>query len=319
MRHVHSIVLAACAVVFAMAVPVAASANPLGSARNAPEQLPVITTFSQGDFPESLAVDAHGNLYTSLGFIGEVVKVTPGGQQQPLASLDVGDGLITGLAFDSAGNLYVADATFQAAPTPPGIFRIGAHGVAVRVATLPASSFPNGLAFHDGRLYVSDSSLGAIWQLTPGGQATIWVQDPLLAPQNNIGANGVAFWHDSLYVSVADSGTIVRVPLGADGRPGAPVVVARAGLLKTADGIAFDVRGNLYITVNDDRLMRLAPNGVLTELAAKKNGLAYPTMPAFGVTPGTRTTLYISNGALNGGTPDIVFLNAGVCGLPLPR
>jgi sugar lactone lactonase YvrE len=108
------------------------------------------------------------------------------------------------------------------------------------------------------------------------------------------------------------------VPFCAGGRPGAPVVIARANLLKTADGIAFDVKGNLYITVNVDRLVRLAPGGGLTVLAAKKNGLAFPDMPAFGTTPTTRTTLYFTNGGFHRGTPDIVAFDADVRGLPLP-
>lgn len=184
MRFVRFISLIAFSVAFALAVPVAVPAGPMASARAASAQLPVITTFHPGDFPESLAVDRHGNLYTSLGLIGEVVKVTPGGHQKPLAHLDIGDGLITGLAFDSAGNLYVADATFQASPTPPGIFRISARGAVTRVATLPADSFPNGLAFRDGRLYISDSSLGAIWQLMPGRKAAIW-----LTPERSSGCH----------------------------------------------------------------------------------------------------------------------------------
>ena len=318
MRYIRLVLLLALSAAFTTA-----SAGVLGgslpSAQAAVAQLPVITTFSPGDFPESLAVDGQGNLYASLGFIGEVVKVTPGGQQHPLAHLDVGGagGLITGLAFNAAGTLYVADATFQASP-PPGVFRIGADGTVSRVATLPADSFPNGLAFRDGDLYVSDSSLGAIWRLSPAGKLTSWLASPLLAPKTSIGANGLAFWHGSLYVSVADSGTIVRVPLGAGGQPGTPVVIAQSSLLRTADGIAFDVHGNLYIAVNDNRLVQLAPSGALTQLAAKNNGLAYPTMPAFGTTPATRTTLYVTNGALSNGTPDIVALDAGVSGQPLP-
>ncbi len=318
MRHIGFRFLTAFPAVLALAVSVAVSAGPVVSARAAPAELPVITTFTPGDFPESLAIDGQGNLYASLGFIGEVVKVTPDGQQQKLASLPVGAGLLTGLAFDADGNLYVADATFEASPTPPGVFRIGAGGAVTRVATLPADSFPNGLAFHDGYLYISDSSRGAIWRLPRRGDAAIWLQDPLLAPKTSIGANGLAFWRGSLYVAVADSGTIVRVPLTSGGSAGTPMVVAQAPLLRTADGIAFDVQGNLYVTVNDNRLVRLAPDGGLTQLAAKNDGLVYPTMPVFGATPATRTTLYITNGALLNGTPDIVAFDAGVRGLPLP-
>jgi len=249
-----------------------------------------------------------------------VVKVTPGGQQHLVASFDVGAGFLTGLAFDPSGNLYVADATFEASPTPPGVFRISAGGTVTRVATLPTFSFPNGLAFHDGDLYISDSSLGVIWRLPPGGKAAIWLKDPLLAPKTTrgIGVNDEAFRRDSLYVSVSDSGMIARVPLTTGGNAGVPVVVAQSPMLRTDDGIAFDIKGNLYITVNVNRLVRLAPDGGLTQLAAKNNGLAFPDGPAFGTTPTTRTTLYITNGAFHGGTPDIVAFDAGVRGLPLP-
>ena len=199
----------------ALAVSVAVSAGPVVSARAAPAKLPVITTFTRNHFPESLAIDGQGNLYASLDYIGQVVKVTPGGQQHLVASFDVGAGFLTGLAFDPSGNLYVADATFEASPTPPGVFRISAGGTVTRVATLPTFSFPNGLAFHDGDLYISDSSLGVIWRLPPGGKAAIWLKDPLLAPKTTrgIGVNDEAFRRDSLYVSVSDSGMIVRVPL----------------------------------------------------------------------------------------------------------
>jgi sugar lactone lactonase YvrE len=308
--------LTAFSAVFAIAAPVAASS----SAQAAPATLPVVTTFAPGDFPESLAVDGHGDLYASLGFLGDVVQMSPGGQQQTLAHLDVGGGLLTGLAFGPDGALYVADATFQASPTPPGVFRIGASGEVTRVATLPAASFPNGLAFHDGNLYISDSILGAIWRLAPGEDAAIWLQHPLLAPthKTGIGANGLAFRHGSLYVAVADTGSIIQVPLRTSGKAGTPQITAQANLLRTADGIAFDAHSNLYITVNNNRLVQLAPDGALTELAAKNNGLAYPTMPAFGTTPGTRATLYITNGALDNGTPNIVTFDAAVPGQPLP-
>jgi sugar lactone lactonase YvrE len=174
--------------------------------------------------------------------------------------------------------------------------------------------------FHGGKLYISDSSLGTIWRLAPGHHVTSWLRHPLLAPAGNtgIGANGLAFWHHSLYVAVADSGWIVQVPLHPGGEAGTPRVVAQADRLRTADGIAFDVHGNLYITVNNNRLMRLAPGGALTRLATKDNGLLYPTMPTFGTTPATRTTLYITNGAFYKGTPNIVAFHAGARGLPLP-
>ena len=57
-----------------------AAAGPAVSARAASAKLPVITTFTPNHWPESLAIDGQGNMYASLDYIGQVVKVTPGGQ-----------------------------------------------------------------------------------------------------------------------------------------------------------------------------------------------------------------------------------------------
>ncbi len=59
--------------------------------------------------------------------------------------------------------------------------------------------FPNGLALDPSHnLYVSDSILGAIWRIPPGGQAELWLQDESLAGLAElnpfpIGANGVTY------------------------------------------------------------------------------------------------------------------------------
>jgi sugar lactone lactonase YvrE len=300
-------------------VSIAAAGAAIKGTPGGPNGPQVVTTFARAAFPESLAVDGGGNLFVTLGFSGQVVKVSTDGRQTPIAELPVGNGLLTGLAFDASGRLYVAAATFSDDPAP-GVFRVNADRSVTRVLTLPADSFPNGLAFHNGVLYVSDSDLGTIWQATNGTtNATAWYHDPLLSPTRKIGANGIAFWRDSLYVAVADAGRIIRIPLGVGGTSGTATVVTEQQLLSSADGIAFDVAGNLYIAVNDtNRLYRLAPDGALARLADRSDGLSYPTMPAFGTTRTTRTTLYLTNGALANGTPDIQMFDTGVRGLPLP-
>jgi sugar lactone lactonase YvrE len=308
--------LAVLATTLALLVVAAAGAAVKGTP-GGPNGPQIVTTFAKGAFPESLAVDGSGNLYVSIGFTGQVVKVSTTGEQTTIAVIRVGNGLLTGLAFDASGRLYVAAATFSDDPAS-GVFRINADRSVTRVLTLPVDSFPNGLAFHNGVLYVSDSDLGTIWQGI-NGTAHAWFQDSLLAPTRKIGANGIAFWRNSLYVAVADAGRIVRIPLEADGTAGAATVVSEQQALRSADGIAFDVTGNLYVAVNDtNRLYRLAPDESLVRLADRSDGLSYPTMPAFGTTRAAQTTLYLTNGALANGTPDIQVFDIGVRGLPLP-
>jgi sugar lactone lactonase YvrE len=281
-----------------------------------------LTVFPAGSFPESLAVRG-GSLYVSLGFAGEVMRVSPTGVQTVYATgLPIGQGLLTGLAFDQAGNLYVAAATFSSDPAP-GVYLIPAGGGSFsRVLTLPAESFPNGLAFHHGQLYVSDSSLGAIWKLQPGGATPTapWYENALLAPMKGIGANGIAFdaAGNHLYVAVADSGRIVRLNLSNNGSVSSTTVVTEQQQLRSADGICFDTAGKLYVAVNDtNRLVRVdVSNGSLTSLADRSDGLSYPTQPAFDTSPES-TTLDLTNGAFSNGVADIEAFNVGATGLPL--
>lgn len=79
MRNIAFRFLTAFPAALALAVLAVVPAGPVASAQAAPAKLPVITTFTPGDFPESLAVDGQGNLYASLGFIGKVVDVTRAG------------------------------------------------------------------------------------------------------------------------------------------------------------------------------------------------------------------------------------------------
>ena len=302
-----------------------------------------LATFASGDygaFAESLAADSDGNLFatlTSWGLeadVGEVWKITPSGQMTLVATIDVGPGLLTGIAFDAAGHLYVAAATFSAAPLS-GVFRIDPDGpagqTATPVMTLPVSSFPNGLACRNGYLYVSDSVMGAIWR-APSAAASSpsapWVKNALLKPSmNGLGANGIAFRQNQLFIAASDSGRVFRVPVTADGSAGALTVVAHLKALRSADGIAFDICGGLWITTNHGAgvsstgtsggLYRLSPDGTLETIASSPDWLDYPSMPVFGTTPGTRTTLFVTNGSFEIGTPDLIALEAGIPGLPL--
>src|SRR5262249_4896174 len=98
---------------------------------------------------------------------------------------------------------------------------------------------------------------------------------------------------------------------------GEPVVIEESSELYGADGIAFDVAGNLYVTTSLDgpyRLLRLALDGTLTTIADEADGLGYPASLAFGTQPETRTTLFLADG----GTESVFAFALGVRGLPLP-
>ncbi len=313
--------IGALAVVAAAGLPLVAQAGPAARSSLKPR---VVTTLAVGSFAESLALGRDGSLYASTTTwsadestpsAGHVVKISPRtGAQSVVGSLDT-LGFLTGLAFDDRGRLYVADATFSDTDLP-GVFRVDRDGM-TRVLTLPAESFPNGLAFRDGYLYVSDSALGAIWRARPGADSALskpWFRHEKLGPgtgeeDHGIGANGIAVRAGDVYVAVADAGRIVRVPILRNGNAGKLKVVAQREELKSVDGIAFDLLGNLWLVTNGPgagRLEVLTPFGALFVLADQPSWLDYPTQPVFGTTPGTLGSLYIANGAIESGAPNVV-------------
>lgn len=297
----------------------------------------VVTTFDKGTggaFAESMAVARDGALYVSVttwsasGWnSGQVYRVTPAGQRTPFGPAIIG-GLITGLAFDQTGRLFVGLAAWQEPGLPtvdPGVFRIDPNGHATRVLTLPngamgAAAFPNGLAVHGRYLYVADS-VGKVWRLRTDTRGVLtpsrpWLASTVLtASAGHFGLNGITFRGDVLYGVVYDSGLVVRVPLTRHGSPGPLAVVARNALLKTADGITFDAVGTLWVTatrsgtIGSGALLTVDRTGRVRLVAERTSWLDYPTQVVFGATARDASTLYLTNGAFESGkAPTVVAL-----------
>jgi len=268
-----------------------------------------------------MALGNDGYLYVSRTIWGDASDVgliqrvaTTGGAPTTVAGpIDVDGGLIAGVAFDPAGRLYVALATF-ASDNPPGVARVGPHGTLTRVLTLPPDSFPNGLAFHDGYLYVTDPSLGAIWRVRPDNTPAVpdhpWLDGPALAPVTALGPDGIAFRGNTLYLTHYDRGQILCVDVLPNGAPGRLRTYAADPALVTADGIAFDLFGDLWVTVNgptSGRLVAVLPTGnVVVVVADQPAWLDYPTQPVF-VFP---LSLYVANGSFDNGAPSVISLGS---------
>lgn len=336
MRRTITILAAAAALAAAAFTPGAVVA---GDGQLSPR---VVATFpigyDYGSFAESVAIDRAGNLFVSVTIWtdgewnrGQLWKISPNGRMQQLGpDLDVG--ILTGLALDRDGSLYAGLVTFDVGGVRSGILRFDAAGGATRVATMHPGTFPNGLAIHDGYLYVSDSYKGMVWRAElgrPDDQLLLkpWLKDPTLAvasAEGWEGVNGIAFWGDTLYAVNADTGNVVRVPVRANGAPDAPVIAAGDPALVGADGIAFDEEGGLWIVVNHGdedaggALLRMSPTGNLRVVANDPGWLDYPSQPAFGNRRGDATTLYVVNGSFNTGNCNVIALNVGVRGQPLP-
>lgn len=295
----------------------------------------VVASFEPKQFLESIAFDEGGSLYLSLPIQGEIRKIAPNGEQTTVATLPLGPdifgtglGILGTIAFDQAGNLYVAQNSTDV--TVKGIWRVASDGTTERLAALPQDSLPNGITVDkDDNIFVADSTLGIVWRIPSGGrEAQVWLEDELLRARPSSGfpgANGVKFYQGDLYVSVTDTGNILRIPVQPDGTSGELVVYATG---VPTDDFAFDILGNLYATTHPlNTVVRIGKDGQQQVLATIDQGIIGSTAAAFGTQEGDRTKLYVvTDGGLLGrlldpdsptGPPSVVKLDIGIPGYPL--
>jgi sugar lactone lactonase YvrE len=233
-----------------------------------------------------------------------------------------------GLAVDAPGNVY---ATFAFNPDTQGVYRIDKSGDAERLPGTENILWANAIAFDDrGTLYITDSWIGAIWRVAQHGSAEVWLQHELLEGLNEIfgfppvGANGIAYYHGSLYVANTEKGLLVRIPIMKGGTPGEPEVVVEGSELYGLDGITLDVHGNIYgALVLQNKLVKIDPHDVeITVLLTADDGLDMPASLAFGTGKGNRQTLFFTNfsllGSHTGFGPAVLKIGIGIPGLPLP-
>jgi sugar lactone lactonase YvrE len=195
-----------------------------------------------------------------------------------------------GVITDAAGAIYFAVAPADAPPNDPvpGIYKMPAGGGAATVFSAPpAMAFPNGLDFIGAELFVTDSG-GAVYKIDPSGAASVWSQDPLLAPSTSacggqvplpIGANGIVHDASNVYVTNTDYGRIVKIPIQANGSAGTATVLKEdCTALVGADGLLVDPKdGSLIVALNvKDEIVRVAKDGSTISVIASGKPLANP-------------------------------------------
>lgn len=316
----------------------------------------VVASFTPGaDHPEGVAVDKHNNVYISMALSGEILKVTPSGEQSTLAHLDLGDpedcppgafAIMGSLAIDAFSNLYIGTAACD--PEKSGLWRISSAGQTTKIATLPQGAWPNGVAYRSGYIYVADSLAPRLFRapahVSTASSAEVWVESPLLevVPQPILtpGANGVQFFLDELYVTNSSQGTIVVVPLDIIGPQGYfapkagtpyvkfgppesdPEIVFTGDFVPGCDDFAFNVLGEIYCPTNPfHTLLHINRQGHVTTIASGADGLDGPTAVTFG-RKGKNRTLYITNGSFpffesTGHGPSLMSADTLLPGYPL--
>ncbi len=223
-------------------------------------------------YPSGVAVDSAGNVYVADGQNDTIRKVTPAGVVTTLAGSPGQYGIIdgtgsnarfkgpSGVAVDSAGNVYVADYGNHAIRkvTPAGV-----------VTTLPAvSPFPQGVAVDSAsNVYVADP--WRILELSPAGVVTTlagsvssWgTNDGVGSAARFTNPEGVAVDSaDNVYVADYGNNAIRKVtPAG---------VVTTLASLGGPYGVAVDSAGNVYVaTYGNETIQKVTPAGVVTTLA----------------------------------------------------
>jgi len=289
---------------------------------------------AKGELPEGLAIDKVGNMFVSIAPLAQLWRIPPRSTEPTLfgsvPGFTAGEGFgLLGLAIDAPGNVYAGLSSLN--PEANGVWRFDRKtGAETRLPGTEQIVIPNGLAFDKrGNLYITDSRVGAIWRVSPGGTAELWLQDELLEGNGSlgifVGANGIAYRHGSLFVNNTEKFSLLKIKVHRDGSPGEPRVLVGFDPPAAPDGLALDVHGNVYVAlISASTIARVTPGGAV-EVIASGDPLDWPSSLAFGTGKGQRKTLFAVNfsigemfGAPPGSGPGVLRLNAGVPGMPLP-
>ena len=261
------------------------------------------------DFPNGLSVDTGGNIYVADSNTNLIRKVTSAGVVTTLAgsagNVGYADGTgtaaqfsdPTGLTFNSAGNLLVADTgnfTIRQV-TPAGVVTTAAGSATDRSnltrdgsVVLARFNSPGDVAIDSvGNIYVADTGNNTVRQITTGGiVSTLAGNAGTRGMADGVGSAGLLNGPEGLAIDsagvlhvadtfnnairkVAPDGTVVTLAgFGLAGSKGSADGVGTAARFNEPTSLAVDALGNLYVTdAFNFTIRKIAPDGTVSTRA----------------------------------------------------
>jgi len=247
--------------------------------------------------PEGVAVDDAGNVYVADRSNHTIRMITPAGEVTTLAGLAGSPGSAdgtgsaarfsqpTGVAVDSAGNVYVADSVNRK------IRKITSAGVVTTLTSSVGFSRPYGVALDSAtNIYVADAGNHTIREVTPAGAVTtIAGSTGQTGTNDGIGSaarfrspQGVVVdsatniyvgdsWNSTIRKLTPDgTNWVVTTLAGSPGVSGTNDGIGGAAQFGWPNGVALDPAGNIIVVnQNNQTIRKVTPAGVVTTLAGR--------------------------------------------------
>jgi len=192
------------------------------------------------------SLPGHADTFYLLSYGGVIKKFTDVASQSSFADNNLNQP--EGMAFDRAGNLYVANSGNDT------IEMFAADGTASLFASAGLSK-PNALACDSaGNLYVTNVGDGTITKFSPKGEGATFATVSVTNMNRMVVDRG-----DNLFVTTATEGIVKFTPGGVRSIFASPhgAISLSPGPL----GLAFDADGNLYTSCGT-QILRFTPAGV---------------------------------------------------------
>jgi len=262
---------------------------------------PEITFSDARIFPESLTSTKNGDLFFgSLGLDAVYRATSKSAQATPWISAK-SNGLTTVLgvfADEKAGVLWVCSSASGGRRGAPYVGETALKAFKLSDASLKGSyPFPgNGLCndiavAKDGTVYATDTNMGRVLRLKKGASALdVWAEDAMVLAT----ADGIALLADGqVYVNSVGQGTLMRIPVKADGSAGPIVKLETSRPMMGPDGMR-SVGNKTLLVVEGGRLDEVTINGDKAEVKVLKEGMT-------GITAVTLTggMAYVAEARLN--------------------